>query len=89
MNKNSSPKNPSIYNTWWGSGAGIDWTNPEAASFWHNEQRKKQLTDLGVTFHWTDLGEPENYSDSNIYKNTDGIGHTEADAHNLYNFFME
>jgi len=86
VNKDETSHEPTVYDAWWGKGAGIDWTNPNAGKLWHNEHRKKQLTDLGVTFHWTDLGEPENYADYNFYQNSNGVGHTEADAHNLYNF---
>jgi alpha-glucosidase (family GH31 glycosyl hydrolase) len=76
---------PTLYDAWWGQGAGIDWTIPEAGAAWHNEHRKK-LTDIGITFHWTDLGEPENWADQNIYSASTG-GKSEADAHNTYNFF--
>jgi len=72
---------PTLYNAWWGQGSGIDWTNPAAGAAWHNEHRKK-LTDIGITFHWTDLGEPENWTDQNIYNG----GKSEADSHNTYNF---
>ena len=74
-----------INNDWWGQGGMIDWTNPQAGAVWHNEHRKK-LTDIGVTFHWTDLGEPEMFNENNYYAGLDGIGHLHPDVHNAYNF---
>jgi alpha-glucosidase len=85
VRNNCATCDPTIYNAWWGEGAGIDWTIPQAGAAWHNEHRKK-LTDIGITFHWTDLGEPENWIDQNIYSGNIG-GKSEADAHNTYNFF--
>ena len=55
-----------INSAWWGQGGMIDWTNPQAGAAWHNEHRKK-LTDIGITFHWTDLGEPEMFNEDNYY----------------------
>lgn len=43
---------------WWGVGSMLDYTNPEAASYWHREKREP-LRQMGILGHWTDLGEPE------------------------------
>jgi alpha-glucosidase (family GH31 glycosyl hydrolase) len=80
---------PVVFDGWWGKGSGIDWSNPNAGSAWHNALRKPELTDNGVTFHWTDLGEPESWTDNDFYQNPNGVGHAEADAHNLYNFYWD
>jgi len=45
-------------NPWWGIGGMIDYLDPEAGAFWHQEKRQP-LSELGVMGHWTDLGEPE------------------------------
>jgi alpha-glucosidase (family GH31 glycosyl hydrolase) len=76
---------PAINTNWWGQGGMIDWTNPAAGMAWHNEHRKK-LTDIGITFHWTDLGEPEMYNENDYYSGLLGVGHVHADVHNAYNF---
>ena len=89
VGQDSGTHEPMVFHAWWGRGSGIDWSQPEAGALWHNALRKKQLTDLGVTFHWTDLGEPEAWDDHDYYGNTQSVGHTEADAHNLYNFYWD
>ena len=43
---------------WWGLGSMLDYTNPEAAAYWHKSKREP-LRQLGILGHWTDLGEPE------------------------------
>jgi alpha-glucosidase (family GH31 glycosyl hydrolase) len=88
-NTDAKSNTPTIYDSWWGRGAGIDWSQPEAGQAWHNEHRKPELSDNGITFHWTDLGEPEEFDPNNFYKNPEGIGHTEADTHNLNNFLWD
>lgn len=65
---------------WWGHGGMIDWANPEAGAFWHDYRRQK-LIDMGITAHWTDLGEPEMFNPANLY----GSGLTEPMVHNSYN----
>ena len=45
-------------NPWWGIGSMFDYTNPQAASYWHKLKREP-LRKMGVLGHWTDLGEPE------------------------------
>jgi alpha-glucosidase (family GH31 glycosyl hydrolase) len=43
---------------WWGKGGMIDWLATDAAAQWHDRKRQP-LIDMGITAHWTDLGEPE------------------------------
>jgi alpha-glucosidase (family GH31 glycosyl hydrolase) len=70
---------------WWGNGGMVDWTQDQAGAYWHDLMRKP-LTDAGVTFHWTDLGEPESYNSDNVYAGIPGYGNTEADVQNMYAF---
>jgi alpha-glucosidase (family GH31 glycosyl hydrolase) len=69
------------YNPWWGRGGIYDYINPEAASFMH-DFRRKALVDMGVTGHWTDLGEPEMFEPNAFYDNG-RLQH--GDIHNVYN----
>jgi len=71
-------------NDWWGRGGMIDWTQPAAGDYWH-DQKRQALVDDGIIGHWLDLGEPEMY-DANDW--TAGVlpgKHDHADYHNLYN----
>jgi alpha-glucosidase len=69
------------YNPWWGRGGMYDFINTEGANFWH-DFRRQALVDMGVTGHWTDLGEPEMFEPNAFYDN--GRFH-HADIHNIYN----
>ncbi len=70
---------------WWGQGGMVDWTNPDAAAWWH-DNRRQHLIDAGVIGHWTDLGEPENYSYQSWYYGFPDLNrHAHADVHNIYN----
>ena len=69
---------------WWGKGGMIDWSNTRGADAWHDWKRQP-LVDLGVTGHWTDLGEPEQYDPLAIYRGFPGVGRDQAAVHNLYN----
>ena len=72
-------------NPWWGIGGMIDWTNPDAGLFWHNTKRQK-LYDLGISYHWTDLGEPEMYDEGSCYFGFPELKkHRHGDIHNIYN----
>lgn len=74
---------------WWGVGGMVDWSNPDAASYWHDWKREPLIA-AGVIGHWTDLGEPDTYDAAAWYE-----GITEdyrplqrhGDVHNLYNLF--
>ncbi|MBI2522027.1 MAG: DUF5110 domain-containing protein [Bdellovibrio sp.] len=73
-------------NPWWGIGGMIDWTNPHAGDFWH-DQKRAALVSMGITHHWTDLGEPEMYHDNSCYWGLPELGkHNHSDIHNIYNF---
>ncbi len=72
-------------NAWWGQGGMIDWTNPEAGTWVHDNRRMKNLTELGVTNHWTDLGEPEMYDPSSCYVGVEHGKNEHPDVHNIYN----
>ncbi len=70
---------------WWGQGGMVDWTDPEAAAWWH-DNRRQHLIDAGVIGHWTDLGEPENYSYQSWYYGFPELDrHQHMDIHNVYN----
>lgn len=78
-----TPQNP----IWWGWGGMLDWTNDAAGAFWHHLKRQP-LAKLGITAHWTDLGEPEMYDGDGYYKGFPGLAgkNRHGDVHNLYNF---
>ncbi|CAA6815217.1 MAG: Alpha-glucosidase (EC [uncultured Thiotrichaceae bacterium] len=70
---------------WWGKGGMVDWTNPAAGAFWHDEKRQS-LIDMGIMGHWTDLGEPMAFDDVNgVYHGFTSGKNKHADIHNLYN----
>lgn len=70
---------------WWGYGGMLDWTNPAAGKFWHNEKRL-YLSRLGIFHHWTDLGEPEMFNPDAFYYGSELGKDRHADVHNLYSF---
>lgn len=69
---------------WWGKGGMLDWTNPAAGAFWHDWKRQP-LIDMGILGHWTDLGEPMDYSAEGIYHGFYPNRTQHGDVHNLYN----
>lgn len=73
-------------NPWWGKGGYIDWSNPNARTFWHDLKREALIED-GIMGHWTDLGEPELYDSSAQYFGVRGDYRpltNHGDIHNLY-----
>jgi alpha-glucosidase len=72
---------------WWGQGGLMDWSNPNARQFWH-QQKRLNLSLMGITSHWLDLGEPEMYYQDGIYHGFPDLGKTRhGDIHNVYNLF--
>jgi alpha-glucosidase len=69
---------------WWGKGGMIDWSNPEAAAYWHDSKRQP-LVDMGILGHWTDLGEPMDFDAEGVYHGFTPGKTSHADIHNLYN----
>lgn len=74
-------------NPWWGQGGMLDWSNPDAGAFWH-DQKREPLINAGIIGHWTDLGEPEMYDPNAWYFGIQadyGPLERQADVHNYYN----
>jgi alpha-glucosidase (family GH31 glycosyl hydrolase) len=73
----------------WGVGRMIDWTDPNAGAWIHDKRRFPNLADLGITSHWTDLGEPESFDRSACYNGVEttpaGPKNEHSDIHNLHN----
>jgi hypothetical protein len=67
----------------------IDWTDSEAGAWIHDERRFPNLADLGITAHWTDLGEPETFDSAACYNGVEttaaGPKNEHSDIHNLHN----
>ena len=78
-------RQPIWLNAWWGRGGMIDWSNPQAGAWFHDNKRLQNLIRLGVTNHWTDLGEPEMYDASACYQGVEAAKNTHGDVHNIYN----
>jgi alpha-glucosidase len=71
---------------WWGNGSMLDWTNPAAGDYWHGRKRQP-LVKMGILGHWTDLGEPEDFSPDARYRGFPRLGvHAHRDVHDIYNF---
>lgn len=69
---------------WWGVGGMLDYTNPKASSYWFANKRKA-LIEMGINFHWTDLGEPEMYDSRSCYHGLSQLGKKHVDVHNIFN----
>ncbi|MBM9594212.1 TIM-barrel domain-containing protein [Roseitranquillus sediminis] len=69
----------------WGVGRMIDWSDPAAGAWIHSARRSPNLGRLGITSHWTDLGEPETYDPAACYEGVEPGKVEHPDVHNLYN----
>jgi len=67
----------------------IDWSDSQARTWIHDNRRFPNLTQKGVTAHWTDLGEPERKDTRACYQGVEttvsGLKNEHPDIHNLYN----
>jgi alpha-glucosidase (family GH31 glycosyl hydrolase) len=81
--------NPSLVTGFWGKGRMIDWSDPGAATFIHDQRRLVNVVRKGVNVHWTDLGEPETKDDAGCYDGIETVNgdlkNEHPDLHNLYN----
>lgn len=73
----------------WGKGRMIDWSDPAAGGFIHDQRRHPNLVHRGINVHWTDLGEPERFDDGACYEGVEmangDLKNEHSDIHNLYN----
>ncbi len=73
----------------WGEGRMIDWSDPQAGTWIHDNRRFPNLVSKGINAHWTDLGEPETFQRGACYEGLEttvlGLKNTHSDIHNLYN----
>ena len=73
----------------WGEGKMIDWSDAHAGTFIHDRRRFPNVSQKGITSHWTDLGEPENFDGAGCYEGDEqtvsGVKNEHPDIHNLYN----
>lgn len=73
----------------WGIGRMIDWSDPAAGAWFHNQRRFPNLVQLGIHSHWTDLGEPETFDPGACYEGVEttstGLKNEHGDLHNLHN----
>lgn len=73
----------------WGTGRMIDWSDPAAGAWIHDNRRFPNLSKRGITSHWTDLGEPETFNAAACYEGvettTTGRKNRHSDIHNIYN----
>jgi alpha-glucosidase (family GH31 glycosyl hydrolase) len=71
--------------SWWGKGSMLDWTNPRAGNYWHDRKRQP-LIETGILGHWTDLGEPDDFSPDARYHGFPRRGlHADTNVHDVYN----
>lgn len=73
----------------WGKGRMVDWSDPAARAWIHNNRRHPNISRIGITAHWTDLGEPETFNGAGCYEGVEttaaGLKNEHSDIHNLYN----
>lgn len=76
-------------NDFFGTARMIDWSDAQARTWIHDNRRFANLTQKGITSHWTDLGEPEWKDKSACYEGVEttvsGLKNQHPDIHNLYN----
>jgi alpha-glucosidase (family GH31 glycosyl hydrolase) len=81
---------PVVLTDWFGKAAMIDWSNPDAGGWIHENRRFPNLAEKGIAGHWTDLGEPEKYDPNACYRGVEttaaGPKNRHGDVHNLYAF---
>jgi len=81
---------PILLSDWFGKAGMVDWSNPEAGFWVHENRRLPNLMRKGILGHWTDLGEPEKYNGNACYQGVEMTGsgpkNRHADVHNLYAF---
>lgn len=81
---------PVILTNWFGQAAMVDWSNPDAGRWIHENRRFPNLVSKGIVGHWTDLGEPEKYDGNGCYRGVETTGtgpkNQHGDIHNLYAF---
>ncbi len=86
----ASNQMPVILTDWFGKAAMVDWTNPDAGRWIHENRRFPNLVGKGILGHWTDLGEPEKYEPAACYRGVEaslsGPKNQHGDIHNLYAF---
>lgn len=76
--RDSLGKDPQEVTIWVGEGGMLDVSNPDTRAWL--AKRYKELTDMGVTGWWGDLGEPEVHPETAIHAN----GLTAREYHNKY-----
>ena len=73
----------------WGKGRMIDWSDPKAGKWIHDNRRFPNIVRKGINAHWTDLGEPETFKSDACYEGVEttvsGIKNKHPDIHNIYN----
>ncbi len=81
---------PVTLTDWFGQAGMVDWSNPDASAWIHENRRFPNLVRKGVLGHWADLGEPEIYDPAACYQGVEttpnGPRNRHADIHNLYSF---
>jgi alpha-glucosidase (family GH31 glycosyl hydrolase) len=86
----ASSRDPILLVEWFGKAGMIDWSNPDAGAWVHENRRFPNLVRKGIIGHWTDLGEPEKYDPSACYHGVEltpaGPKNGHGDIHNLYAF---
>jgi alpha-glucosidase len=83
--------NPVMMKNWFGEAGMVDWSDPMAGKWMHENRRFPNMIEKGIVGHWTDLGEPEKYDGNACYDGVEitssGKKNEHGDVHNLYNLF--